>query len=107
LIPGSAHESFWSNSSSDDPANVAALVSEVLREPIEVVAAARLALFDSGMLDARGLLTAEGHKELSRCREVVTEITEELTAGIDPVAVETTLDTLDEVRSRAERLLSG
>ena len=41
---------------------------------------------------------------MDRCRTMVSEMTQALTAGIESAAVQTTLDT---VRTRAEQLLAG
>ncbi|MHB8499015.1 MAG: hypothetical protein ACYDES_13730 [Acidimicrobiales bacterium] len=57
-------------------------------------------------LNADGSLTGSGREQLNRCRELVSETTQALTAGIDPAAVQTTIDTLDTVRTRAEQLLA-
>ena len=56
---------------------------------------------------AGGVLTGSGRDQLARCREQVAQITQELTAGIDPAAVQTTIDTLETVRTRAEELFAA
>lgn len=61
----------------------------------------------TGLLGCDGGLTRIGREQLHRCRTAVAETTQALTAGIDPAAVRTTLDTLDAVRGRAEQLLAG
>ena len=91
----------------DDPARVEELVADALKQPREVVAAARTRLLDAGVLDTDGSLTGSGREQLNRCRDMVSAITQALTAGIDPAAVQTTLDTLDTVRARAEHLSAG
>jgi hypothetical protein len=91
----------------DDPTRVEGLVADALRQPREVVAAARGRLIHAGLLGRDGALTGSGREQLNRCRETVSETTQALTAGIDPAAVRTTLDTLDAVRARAEQLLAG
>ena len=91
----------------DDPARVDGLVADALKGPRAVVAAARTRLVDAGLLDSDGSLTASGRERLDRCRTMVSEMTHALTAGIDPAAVQTTIDTLDTVRTRAEQLLAG
>ena len=72
-----------------------------------VVAAARARWVGAGLLDSDGSLTASGREQLDRCRTMVSEMTQALTAGIDPAAVEARIDTLDIVRTRAEQLLAG
>lgn len=89
-----------------DPAQLDAAVSEALGQPAEGVVSVRTALVDAGVLGADGSPTGTGRDELHRCREMIAGITEALTAGIDPAAVQTTIDTLDTVRGRAERLLA-
>jgi len=91
----------------DDPAQVEELVADALKQPCEAVVAVRSRLVDAGLLDTEGLLTAAGREQLNRCRELVSETTQALIAGIDPAAVQTTIDTLDTVRTRAEQLLVG
>ncbi len=91
----------------DDPARVEELVADALNQPCETVAAARTRLVDAGLLDTEGLLTGSGREQLNLCRELVSETTQALTAGIDPAAVQTTIDTLDAVRARAEQLFAG
>ncbi len=91
----------------DDPARVEELVADALTQPRETVAAARTRLVDAGLLDTEGLLTGSGREQLNLCRELVSETTQALTAGIDPAAVQTTIDTLDAVRARAEQLFAG
>ena len=91
----------------DDLARVEELVADVLKQPREVAAAARVRLVDAGVLDTEGSLTGSGREQLKRCRDTVSEITQALTVGIDPAAVQTTLDTLDTVRTRAEQLFAG
>ncbi len=91
----------------DDPARVEELVADALKAPREVVVAARVRLVDAGLLDVEGLPTGTGREELNRCRGTVTEITRALTDGIDPAAMQATVDTLDVVRARAEQLLAG
>ena len=91
----------------DDLARVEELVADVLKQPREVAAAARIRLVDAGVLDTEGSLTGSGREQLKRCRDTVSEITQALTVGIDPAAVQTTIDTLDTVRTRAEQLFAG
>lgn len=91
----------------DDPALVEELVADALKQPREVVTAARARLVDSGLLDTEDLLTASGREQVNRCRDAVSEITQALIAGIDPAAVQATIDTLDIVRTRAEQLFAG
>jgi hypothetical protein len=91
----------------DDPTLVEGLVADALRQPREVVTAARGRLVAAGLLGCDGGLTRIGREQLHRCRTAVAETTQALTAGIDPAAVRTTLDTLDAVRGRAEQLLAG
>ena len=91
----------------DDPARVDGLVADALKQPHAVVAAARARLVDAGLLDSHGSLTGSGREQLDRCRVMVSEMTQALTAGIDPAAVQTTIDTLDTVRTCAEQLLAG
>ena len=91
----------------DDPALVEELVADVLKQPREVVAAARARLVDSGLLDTEDTLTASGREQVNRCRDTISEITQALIAGIDPAAVQATIDTLDIVRTRAEQLFAG
>ena len=91
----------------DDPARVDGLVADALKQPHAVVAAARTRLVGAGLLDSDGSLTGSGREQLERCRAMVSEMTQALTAGIDPAAVQTTIDTLDIVRTRAEQLLAG
>jgi hypothetical protein len=91
----------------DDPAHVDELVVNVLKQPREVVAAARSRLVDAGLLEADGSLTGLGREQLNRSRNLVSATTRALIAGIDPDAVQTTVDTLETVRSRAEDLLAG
>lgn len=67
----------------------------------------RTRLVDAGLLDSDGSLTASGREQLDRCRTMVSEMTQALTAGVDPAAVQTTIDTLGTVRTRAEQLLGG
>ena len=91
----------------DDPALVEELVADVLKQPREVVAAARARLVDSGLLDTEDTLTASGREQVNLCRDTVSEITQALITGIDPAAVQATIDTLDIVRTRAEQLFAG
>lgn len=91
----------------DDPATVDGRVAGALKQPHAAVAAARIRLVGAGLLDSDGSLTALGCEELDRCRAMVSEMTHALTAGIEPAAVQTTIDTLDTVRTRAEQLLVG
>ena len=90
-----------------DPARVEELVADALKQPREVAAAARIRLVDAGVLDTEGSLTGSGREQLKRCRDTVSEIAQALTVGIDPAAVQTTIDTLDTVRTRAEQLFAG
>ena len=91
----------------DYPTRVEGQVADALRQPREVVAAARGRLIDASLLGRDGALTGIGREQLHRCRDAVAETTQALTAAIDPAAARTTLDTLDAVRARAEQLLAG
>src|SRR5579875_88307 len=88
------------------PTEVEALVADALQQPPEVAAAVRAGLIHGGLLDASGSLTAAAREVLRRCRATVAEFTETLVAGIDPTAMQTTLDTLDVVRASALRLMA-
>ncbi len=92
---------------SDDPALVEELVGDALKQPGEVVTAVRARLVDSGLLDTEGSLTASGREQVNRLRETVSEMTQALTAGIDPASLQATIDTLDIVRTRAEQLFAS
>ena len=91
----------------DDSARAEELEADALKQAGEVVAAARTRLVDAGLLDSDGLLTGLGREQVTRCRDRVSEVTQALTAGIDPAAVQTTIHTLDMVRTRAEQLFAG
>ena len=82
-------------------------MADALKQPREVVAAARTRLFDVGLLDTEGSLTGAAREQLNRCRGTASKITQALTAGIYPTAMQTTLDTLDTVRTRAEQLFAS
>lgn len=91
----------------DDPTRVEELVADALKQPREVVATIRTRLVDASLLDADGSLTAIGREQLSNRRGLVAQTTEALTVGIDPAAVQTTIETLDTVRTRAEQLFTS
>lgn len=91
----------------DDPAQVDDLVAAALRRPIEDVIDVRTHLTEAGLLSADGALTACGRDELARGRNSVAQTTATLTAGIEPTALQVTIETLEIVRSRAEQLLAG
>jgi hypothetical protein len=67
-------------------------VADALRQPREIVVATRTQLADASLLDATGSPTPSGQA---------------LSAGIDFTAVQTTIDTLDTMRVRAEQLFAS
>lgn len=81
-------------------------IALVLGQPREVAAAARAQLVAAGLIDPDGGLTALGHEQLRHARAKVAGVTARLTTGIDQGALTTTIETLDTVRSHAERLLA-
>lgn len=91
----------------DDPVPAEDLVADALKQPREIVASLRTRLVDVGLLDTDGSLTSSGLEQLGRARATVSGLTAALTAGIDPAAIQTTIDTLDTVRTRAEHLFAG
>lgn len=91
----------------DDPAQVENLVADALKRSRDDVGAARTRLSEAGLLDTQGALTPAAREQLTRCRELVAQTTQTLTSGIDPAAVQTTIETLEIVRTRAEELLAG
>lgn len=78
-------------------------MADALKQPRDVAAAAPTRLVDARLLDSAGSLTALGREQLTQCRQRVSQTTQTLAAGIDPAAIQTTLGTLDTVRTRAEQ----
>lgn len=89
------------------PTQVEAQVADALKQPREAVATIRSRLVNAGLLDASGSLTTVGREQLSDRRGLIAQTTQALTDGIDPAAVQTTIETLETVRTRAEQLVAS
>jgi len=94
-------------SATDGGATVEELVAGALKQPAPVALAIRSRLVDSGLLDAAGALTALGRDQLNHGRELVSSMTQTLTADIDTAQLQTTIETLDTVRRRVLRHWRG
>src|SRR5579875_411133 len=101
---GGFHEWVYLNiqEGANDPLRAEELIADSLTQGHDAVAAIRTRLVDAGLLDVDGSLTALGREQLRSCRELVAQITQTLTDGIDPAAAQTTIETLATVRSRAQ-----
>ncbi len=89
-----------------DASRVEELVADTLQQPRAAATAARARLIEAGVLDSAGALTGSGREQLVHCRQLLTQARDVLTAGIDPAALQTAIETLETVGDRAKGLLN-